>query len=469
MQKYHFTINGYGVSASNYSEVKNPATQEVVGAFPIATKANLDDAVKAAQTAFKSWSQVDDADRKGACHAIGKILEDNADELARLVTQEQGKPLNGIGSRFELSGAAGWSHYTAELDTPVKFLQDNEGGQVELHRKPVGVVGSITPWNWPLIIAIWHILPAIRSGCTVVLKPSPYTTLSTLRMVELVNKVLPKGVLNVVSGTNELGAWMSEHPGINKIVFTGSTPTGRKIMSSAGPTLKRLTLELGGNDAGIVLPDCDPKAIAEGLFWGAFINNGQTCAALKRLYVHKDIYEEVWTELAKFAANIPVGNGLDENNVLGPLANKMQYDIVVELVEDAKANGAEILLGGKPMEGPGYFYLPTLLCNVDQNSRIVKEEQFGPALPIMSFDTIEGAIAMANADENGLGGSVWTNDKSKGLEIAKQFESGSVWLNAHGMLDPNVPFGGVKNSGFGVEFGEEGLLEYTTIQAIHGL
>ncbi len=469
MTAYNFTIDGKTVKASGYQDVYNPATEEVVGQLPMATEADLNAAVKAAQNAFKTWSVEDDGVRKAACHAIAQAIEDNQDELAKIITQEQGKPLNGIGSRFEVGGCVGWSHYTAELDLPVEVLQDNEEGRIEMHRKPVGVVGSITPWNWPLLIAIWHILPAIRSGCTVVLKPSSDTSLSTLRMVEIVNKVLPKGVLNVVSGGTNLGKLMSTHEGINKIVFTGSTPTGKKIMQAAAPTLKRLTLELGGNDAGIVLADSDPKAIAEGLFWGAFINNGQTCAALKRLYVHESIFEEVCSALVEFAKNIPVGDGLDENTILGPLTNEMQYKTVVELVENAKKNGAEILLGGNPQEGKGYFYPPTLVRNVSHDIRLVKEEQFGPVLPIMSFKTVEEAIALANDDVNGLGASVWTGDKVAALNIAKQIESGSVWVNSHGMLNPAVPFGGVKGSGFGVEFGKEGLLEYTTIQAIHGL
>ena len=469
MANYELTIDGKSHDVVEYEDVINPATEEVVGQLPMATEADLNAAVKAAQDAFKLWSVEEDSVRKTACHAIAAAIEEHQEELAKLVTQEQGKPLNGIGSRFEIGGCVGWSHYTGDLDIPVEALQDNEEGRIEMHRKPVGVVGSITPWNWPVLIAIWHVLPAIRSGCTVVLKPSPYTSLSTIRMVEIVNKVLPKGVLNVISGDNSLGALMSKHEGINKIVFTGSTPTGKKIMHSAAPTLKRLTLELGGNDAGIVLVDSNPKAIAEGLFWGAFINNGQTCAALKRLYVHENIFDDVCSALVEFAKNIPVGNGLDENNILGPLTNKMQYDKVVELVEDAKKNGAEILLGGSPSEGKGYFYPPTIVRNVTQDTRLVKEEQFGPALPIMSFKTVEEAIALANDDVTGLGASVWTGDKAAALEIAKKMESGSVWINSHGMLNPHIPFGGVKGSGFGVEFGKEGLLEYTTIQAIHGL
>ena len=467
--KYTMLINGESVSASEHFEVKDPATGEVIGECPIATKAQLDDAVSASRAAFPAWSSLPDSERQGLCHAIGQVIEDNAEELAHLLTREHGKPLNGIGSRFEMQGCSGWSHYTAELTLPVEVLQDNEEGRIEMHRKPIGVVGSILPWNWPLLIAIWHILPALRVGNTVVMKPSSYTSLSTLKMIEVINSVLPKGVLNIVTGKGGLGGWMSEHPGIDKISFTGSTPTGQKIMGAASQTLKRLTLELGGNDAGIVLPDSNTKEIAEGLFWGAFINNGQTCAALKRLYVHDSIYDEVCEELKNFTANIPVGNGLDENNIIGPVQNEMQYKIVHRLVDDAVASGAKVLIGADPKDGPGYFYPLTLLADVTDDMDVCREEQFGPVLPILRYSNIEDAIARANDSDVGLGGSVWSKDKAKAADIAKRLQCGSVWINSHGMIQPDVPFGGVKNSGIGTMFGVEGLKELTTIQSVFGL
>ncbi|MEM9386479.1 MAG: aldehyde dehydrogenase family protein [Pseudomonadota bacterium] len=467
--QYQFLIDGDLVAADRHSGIHNPATGQPLGQCPIATRDDLERAVAAAKTAFPQWRDTADEERQAACHRVAQLFEDHAEDIARLITQEQGKTLVGIGSRFEVGGCAAWARHTADLPMPIKVLQNNHEGRVEMLRKPVGVVGSITPWNWPLLIAVWHMLPAIRSGCTLVMKPSPYTPLSTLYIGQLIAGVLPKGVVNIVSGDDQLGAWMTEHEDIQKIVFTGSIPTGRRIMGAAAPTLKRLTLELGGNDAGIVLPDCDPSAIAEGLFWGAFINNGQTCAALKRLYVHEEVFEGVCTALAGIASQIPVGNGLDEANVLGPLQNEMQFRKVIELVDDAKANGARVLTGGQTLGDIGYFYAPTLLGNVDQGMRIVQEEQFGPALPIIKISSVEEGIALANDSETGLGGSVWTNDGDAARHVATQLECGSVWINAHGMIAPHVPFGGVKSSGIGVEFGEEGLHEYTTIQAIHGL
>ncbi|WP_105404656.1 MULTISPECIES: aldehyde dehydrogenase family protein [Neorhizobium] len=465
--QYRLVINGQSIATQETFEVLNPSDGQVVGAAPKATVAQLDQAVSAAQTAYEKWSKADDATRQKACVAIADTLRDHAEELAQLLTLEQGKPLNGMGSRYELGGAEAWARYTAGLELPVKILQDDNQGRVELHRKPVGVVGSITPWNWPLMIAIWHIVPAIRTGNTVVIKPSPLTPLSTIRMIELLNTVLPAGVLNCVTGENDIGAAMSSHPGIAKIVFTGSTETGKKIMAGAAATLKRLTLELGGNDAGIVLPDCDPRQIAEGLFWGAFINGGQTCAALKRLYVHEDIYEDVCRALTSFAATVKVGDGLSEDSVLGPVQNRMQYQKVKDLVNDAKGRGGRILIGGNSDDNaPGNFYPVTLVADLNNGDRLVDEEQFGPALPIIKYSDLDEVIRRANDNPNGLGGSVWGRDIAKAKKVASQLECGSVWINKHGAIQPNVPFGGVKDSGLGVEFAEEGLAEYTTIQVI---
>jgi acyl-CoA reductase-like NAD-dependent aldehyde dehydrogenase len=467
MRDYSLTIGGEKVRTAESFEVHNPATGEVVGTAPQAGRAELDRAVTAASNAFTSWSKRSDADLEAACHAVTQIMNDHAEELALLITEEQGKPLNGLGSRWEMGGAGAWASHTASLSLPMKVLQDDNTGRVELHRKPLGVVGSITPWNFPVMIAIWHIMPALRTGNTVVVKPSPHTPLATLRLVELMNEVLPAGVVNIVTGTDDraetLGAAMSSHPDIAKIVLTGSTETGRKVMASAATTMKRLTLELGGNDAGIVLPDADPEAIAEGLFWGGFINNGQTCAAMKRLYVHESIHDAVCDALVAFASKIPVGDGRDENAILGPIQNRMQFEKLSKLVADASKRG-RVLLGGAP--GDGLFFPPTLIAGLKNGDPLVDEEQFGPALPIIVYSDIEEAIASANDSTNGLGGSVWSRDIDAAKQIAQRLECGSVWINKHGAIQPNAPFGGVKQSGIGVEFSEEGLAEYTSMQVI---
>ena len=466
MLDFGMIVDGVRIDAPAKFNIVNPANGETVGTAANASEADLDAAVASAQRAFEGWSRKTDEELQAACEAVTARIQEHAEEIAQILTREQGKPLNGMGSRFELGGAAAWAGYTTGLSLPVKILQDNNEGRVELYRKPIGVVGSITPWNWPVMIAIWHIMPAIRTGNTVVIKPSPYTPLSTVRLVEIMNEVLPAGVVNVITSddvTHNIGAAMSSHPGIRKMVFTGSTATGKKVMMGAAETMKRLTLELGGNDAGIVLPDVDAKAIAEGLFWGGFINNGQTCAAMKRLYVHEDVYEDVCTALTEYARSVPVGAGNDEGSVLGPIANQMQFDKVKRLVDQAKTKG-RVLLGGEP--GEGLFFPPTLIADLDASDPLVSEEQFGPALPIIRYSDIEDAIAQANASENGLGGSVWSKDIDKARDIARRLECGSVWINKHGAIQPNAPFGGVKASGFGVEFGEEGLAEYTDIQVM---
>ena len=459
-------IDGQKWATSSTFAVTNPATGAVIGHAPNGQARDLDAAVESAQKAFKTWSALPDHMRSEVILKLSELLAENAEELAQLLTAEQGKPLNGIGSRFEVGLLKDWAIHTARSQLPMKVIQDDAQGKVELYHRPLGVVGSITPWNFPLAIAIWHILPAIRTGNTVIVKPSPHTPLATLRMVELMNEVLPAGVLNVVTSddqTSNLGAEMSAHKGIRKIILTGSSRTGTKVMASAAETMKRLTLELGGNDAAIVLPDVDAKAIAEGLFFGAFFNNGQACAAIKRLYVHEDVYEAVCTELAAFARGIKTGPGTEEDSILGPLANQMQFDIVARLVKEGAKEG-RVLTGGAP--GEGLFYPVTLIADVSDENPLVQEEQFGPVLPIIKFRNIDDAIAMANRNDNGLGGSIWSSDVAAARQLVQRLESGTGWVNQHGMLRPDIPFGGRKMSGLGVEFGEEGLASYTDLQAV---
>src|SRR6185312_4930699 len=327
----------------------------------------------------------------------------------------------------------------------------------ELHYRPLGVVGAIGPWNWPMMISIWQIAPSLRMGNTVVLKPSEYTPLSVLALGAVLNDVLPADLLHVVSGGRDVGEALAAHPDIDKIMFTGSTATGKAIIRSSADTVKRLTLELGGNDAGIVLDDADPRAIAQDLFWGAFINTGQTCAALKRLYVPDSLYDQVCEALVEVAGQMPMGNGLDEANVLGPLQNQAQYDIVAKLVEAAKDSGARVLTGGTPeADAPGYFYPTTLVADIDNDNPLVAQEQFGPALPIIRYTDLEEAIAMANGLDVGLGASVWSSDPARAREVAARIEAGTVWINRHGAVDPRIPFGGAKQSGYGLEFGVAG-------------
>lgn len=460
-------FDGMSHSGTYSIDVTNPDGSGLAGSVAGVGTGEALAAIAAAQAAFPQWAMVPDGERQRLLMACADLLEAHAEELAQLLTREQGKPLNGMGSRFELGGAVAWTRHTASLPIDVEMIQDDGEAYVAIHRKPLGVVVSITPWNWPVMIAIWHMMPALRAGNCVVLKPSPYTPLSTLRIVELLQQVLPAGVLNAVVGDEAIGPLLTSHPAIAKIAFTGSCATGRKVMESAASTLKRLTLELGGNDAGIVLPDCDPEAIAEGLFWGAFINNGQTCAALKRLYVHDDIYDAVCDALLSYAATVKVGDGIDEASMLGPIQNSMQFDKVCRLVDAARAAGARILIGGEASARAGHFYPVTLVADACEGMALVDQEQFGPALPIIRYSDIDDAIARANACEVGLGGSIWSNDIDLARTLAGRLECGTAWINKHGALRPDTPFGGIKASGFGVEFGPHGLNEFTSLQVIH--
>lgn len=467
MSPHVLTIGGKAVSTPRTFEVLNPFDESLAGHCPEGTTELVDQAVKCAREAFPSWSAKPDEARAKSLMDIAALIERHHAELSELVTREQGKPQSGLGANLEVGGSAAWTRATAALTLPEEIIQEDKASRIVLRRKPVGVVGSITPWNWPLMIATWHLMPAVRVGCTVVIKPSPFTPLSTLRLVQLMNEVLPPGVVNVVTGGPEVGTHITNHPGIDKLVFTGSVATGKKVMESASRSLKRITLELGGNDAGIVLPGTHIEPLLEKLFWGCFINAGQTCAALKRLYVHESQYEDVVARFAAYVEKIPVGNGLDPQTLIGPVSNRMQLDKVTTLVEDARARGARIVTGGRKSEGRGFVYPLTVIADVDDAMPVVKEEQFGPVIPIIRYRTVEEAIIRANSLDVGLGGSVWGDDADAAAVYAGRLECGTAWVNQHGAVHPMAPFGGVKCSGIGVEFNVDGLKEYTTVQVIN--
>ncbi|MBD1592417.1 aldehyde dehydrogenase family protein [Arthrobacter sp. S1_S22] len=469
METYDALLASVSAEPGTGRTILDPATGEPVGEAPVHSLEYLEAAVSAAQEAQPAWAALGHSARSAALLKAADAVERSAEELAQLLSREQGKPLNGPNARFEVGACVAWLRATANLPLEPETIVDDGQIRAELHYKPIGVVAAIGPWNWPMMIAIWQIAPALRMGNAVVVKPSGNTPLSVLALATVLNEELPEGILSVVSCGREVGARLTDHPAIGKIMFTGSTAAGCAIIKSSADTVKRLTLELGGNDAGIVLPDADPKAIAEDVFWGAFLNTGQTCAALKRLYVHTDIYDAVCEELTAVAAAMPMGNGLDEDNVLGPLQNKAQYDVVAGLVEAAKASGARVLLGGNPEpDQPGYFYPTTLVADIDNDNPLVAEEQFGPALPIIRYSTIDEAVEKANALEVGLGASVWSSDVSAARGVASRIQAGTVWINRHGAVDPRIPFGGAKQSGYGLEFGVEGLKALGVPQVING-
>lgn len=469
MESYDALLASISDTSGATRTILDPATGETVGEAPVHTLEYLEQVVDAAVAAQPAWADLGHEGRSAALLKAADAVERSAEELAQLLSREQGKPLNGPNARFEVGACAAWLRAAATIPLDPETVVDDGETRAELHYKPIGVVGAIGPWNWPMMITVWQIAPALRMGNAVVVKPSGNTPLSVLALINVINEELPEDILAVVSCGREVGARLTNHPAIGKIMFTGSTAAGKAIIKSSADTVKRLTLELGGNDAGIVLPDADPKAIAQDLFWGAFINTGQTCAALKRLYVHEDIYDAVCEELTAVAAAMPMGNGLDENNVLGPLQNKAQYDVVANLVDAARDSGARILLGGNPdPDQPGYFYPTTLIADIDNDNPLVAEEQFGPALPIIRYSNLDDAVAKANGLDVGLGASVWSSDVSAARAVATRIQAGTVWINKHGAVDPRIPFGGAKQSGYGLEFGVEGLKALGIPQIING-
>jgi len=461
---YTMTIGSAGQGSASTFEAFNPATEQVIAHVPDASREQLEQAVQAASDAFPAWSARPVEERQALVAKIGDVIETHAKELMRLLTREQGKAR--AGAEFEIFGSAAWCREIATQSLSIETVEESEGRKVETRRVPLGVIGGITPWNFPVLLAVWKIAPALLAGNTMVLKPSPYTPLTTLKLGELLRDVLPAGVLNIVSGGNELGAWITGHPKIRKISFTGSTETGRKIMESCSGNLKRITLELGGNDPAIVLPDVDAKETAKQLFWAAFQNSAQFCVAAKRLYIHEDIYDELAEELVAYAKTVKVGDGSHQGTDLGPIQNRMQFEKLQDLFADIRSNGQKVLLGGEIEDGPGFFVPITIVDNPSDDSRIVTEEPFGPVMPLMKFNDIEDVVKRANDTEYGLAASVWGKDIKTARGIAERIEAGTVWINEVHSFSPHVAFGGHKQSGIGVENSLEGLAEYTNSQTI---
>ncbi|WP_394648632.1 aldehyde dehydrogenase family protein [uncultured Sphingomonas sp.] len=461
---FTMTIGGQAVAGTATFDVVNPATEAVIAAAPDATRAQLDEAVASARAAFPGWAATPIEERRALIDRLGDAVMAQLDGFARLLTAEQGKPHGD--AQNEIGGAALWLKGAATLDLPVTVNEDSGDRYSETRHVPIGVVGAIAPWNFPMVLAMFKVGPALLAGNTMVLKPSPFTPLTTLKFGELAATILPPGVLNVVSGGDALGPWLTEHPDIDKVSFTGSTATGRRVMQSASATLKRVTLELGGNDPAIVLPDVDVAAVAEKLFWAAFANNGQVCIATKRMYVHEDIYDALKEALVAYAATVKVGDGSEQGTRLGPINNRPQYERVLDLIRDAKERGYTFLTGGDTSETPGYFVPVTIIDNPPEDSRIVQEEQFGPVLPLLKFRDVEDALARANASDYGLGASVWGSDEDAAFAVAERIASGTVWVNETQHLTPLAAFGGIKQSGVGVEGGLEGLLEYTNVKTL---
>ncbi|MEO1420743.1 MAG: aldehyde dehydrogenase family protein [Pseudomonadota bacterium] len=445
-------------------DVINPATGRPFATVAIADEPTVDTALAAARSAFGKWSNTDINERQEMLVKWADRLEENAEMLASLLTQEQGKPL--MEAQTEIAWSAGYLRHYATLSPSSETIVDDQNGLVELLRVPLGVVAAIVPWNFPILIAIWKLAPALLAGNTVVLKTSPTTPIATLSMGHLIAGLLPPGALNIIADDNDLGGYLTSHPAVAKVAFTGSSETGRKVMASAASTLKRLTLELGGNDAAIVMSDVDVVATAAKIFQSAFMNCGQVCLAIKRLYVHASIYEEMCEELARLAGEARVGNGLAEGVTLGPVHNRAQFDKITELLAKARSEG-RVISGGTAIEADGFFVQPTIIRDVSNGDSIVDLEQFGPILPVIRFEDESEALAKANEGDMGLGGSVWSSDIGKASALARDMEAGTAWVNQHIAIGPHIPMAGAKSSGIGVEQGQPGLDEYTQIKVLN--
>jgi acyl-CoA reductase-like NAD-dependent aldehyde dehydrogenase len=465
LDPYTHTIDGRGATSLRSFGIVNPATGAVFAQCPDATRVQLDEAVAAARRAFGPWGGLSFGDRREALLRFAVAMGGRVDDLAPLLVREQGKTL--AECRRELSFVPRQIERLSAIEVKGEVLPSDDETRVELRYRPLGVVGIITPWNVPVGIAIGRIAQALYTGNTVVQKPSPYTPLTTLRMGEVSRDVLPPGVLNIIAGAGpDLGAWMTAHPGIDKISFTGSVPTGKTVLASASSNLKRVTLELGGNDPAIVLDDVDPRMVAPKIFQAAFANCGQICVAIKRLYVPEPLYEAMCNALTEIARSIHVGDGLDPRTQMGPLQNKMQYDKVLGILEDTKNAGARILCGGEALDRPGYFIAPTIVADIQEGTRLVDEEPFGPVLPVIRYRDVDDAIRRANDTRYGLSGSVWTNDLARGADVAARLEVGTAYVNEHRIPDATVPFGGAKESGLGREYSSLGLKSYMEAQVI---
>lgn len=455
---YELLIDGALIDGASSIEVVNPASGRAFASAPRADEGQALQAIAAAKRAFPGWAALGFTERSRRLHELAEAIRLRVDDFARLLTQEQGKPLKE--ARQEVLGAVAALTYYAPLTLEPRVLRETPTERIIEQRYPLGVVAAITPWNYPLLLLMVKLAPALITGNTVIAKPAPTTPLTTLLLGEVAAGILPPGVFQTLVDQNDLGALLSRHPDIAHVSFTGSTPTGRKVLGSAADTLKRFTLELGGNDAAIILDDADIAKVAPRIFGGATTNAGQICLAVKRVYVPNSMIDALCAELVRLAGEAVVGDGLEQRTTIGPIQNRAQFEKVLGFIEDARAQGT-IVAGGKAVAGDGYFIAPTIVRDLPDDARLVREEQFGPVLPVLGYDDLEDAIGRANDSEYGLGGTVWTSNIDRGIAVASRIESGTVWVNKHLELPFDVPFGGAKQSGIGRQQGIEGMEDFT--------
>jgi len=455
--QYTMLINGHAVAGAGAARVINPATGESFALRPVASLAQLDQAVEAARVAQVSWATTTIEERQAVLRRMADRIEAETEKLANVLTLEQGKPLRD--SRGEIGLLVATIRQFSTMSLKGEVIEDNETNRVETQYRPYGVVAAIVPWNFPLGLIGNKLPPALLAGNTVVIKPASSTPLSALVLGEIIADVVPAGTVNVISDNGGLGGPLSEHPDVAKVAFTGSTATGKIVAKAALNDLRRVTLELGGNDAAIVLDDVDPKAIAPYIFGTSFANTGQVCYAIKRVYAQAGIYDELCNEIARLADAAVVGDGMDEATQFGPLQNIKQYETTLRYLEIAKRDG-NIIAGGNVIDRPGYFIRPTVVRDIDDSSPLVTEEQFGPVLPIVRIVDEEEGLRLANASEYALGGSVWSSNPQRAANVAARLEAGNIWVNQHLRLAPHIPLSPAKQSGVGIELTQDGLKDF---------
>ena len=465
-QTFQLLIGGKLRLAATTFDVVNPATGEPFAQAPRADLALLEEAVAAAKAAAPGWAATPIDYRAAAVLSIADALDARADEFARLLTAEQGKPLDQ--AAHEVHRSADTLRAFAAMRPEKRVLRQEGQAIVIEHRTPLGVVAAITPWNFPLILLMNKFGPAMVTGNTMVAKPAPTTPLTTLLFGELCAELLPPGVFNTIADLNDLGPALTSHPDVAKVAFTGSTTTGRKVAQSAGDGIKRVTLELGGNDAAIVLDDVNAKEIAGKVFTASMMNAGQICVATKRAYVPQVMYDEFCVELGRLAEAAVVDDGTRQGAQIGPVQNKAQFDKLKGMLIEAAEQGTAVA-GGIPLDRPGYFIPPTIIRDLPDDAALVREEQFGPVLPVLAYDDIDDVIARANDSPFGLAGTVWGKDLDRALDVAMRIDSGTVWVNQFLAIDATLPFRGAKQSGLGAELGQDGLHEYTQAHVVNAV
>jgi acyl-CoA reductase-like NAD-dependent aldehyde dehydrogenase len=458
MSDFRLLIDGRLVKGAGTLDVINPANGRTLTAAPLADRDQLEQAVAAAKVAFSTSSATPLPQRAALLVKLAEALEAEQGAFARLLTQEQGRPLSQ--AFWEIAQSIGTMRYFATLDLPTEVLTEDVTQRVVRQHEPLGVVAAITPWNFPVLLLVFKVAPALLAGNTVVAKSTPTTPLTTLKFGELCSRVLPTGVVNVIVDQDDLGTALTSHTDVTKVTFTGSTATGKKVMASAAGNRKRLTLELGGNDAAIVLGDIDPKKVTPKIYAAAMANAVQFCIGIKRLYIHDSIHDAVSEELGRLARKTVVGDGLEQGTEMGPLQNKTQFEKVKGFLEDAQQNG-KIVAGGGVLEREGYFVQPTIVRDIPDPARLVREEKFGPVLPVKRYSDIDEVIERANDTDFDLGGSVWSSDRDRAFAVAARIDAGTVWVNKYADLSPDTPFSGAKQSGFVVGLGQEELEEFT--------